>query len=175
MWIPSEWRIVTSAGANVAVSTGAAILHLGGVIGAIYVAPLKGGTVHTFRFEVAGGGIGAGVPVSIAASTADFPGSGIGAIMARSAYVPVATTPPPASVKLHLRDLVGPCQIGVAELDAMGGGTSFAMILFNLDSLYVDPTEATDHCKAMGVYWGTSLGLQGGVSASVYRGNLRLI
>ena len=177
MWQPSGWRIVTSAGASFAVATGVPVLQIGAGFGAIYVVSTKGGNLHTFRFEAGSGGIGAGLPVSIAGSTADFPGGGVGIIMARIGGALATNLPPPRGVaKLNLRDLAGHCQIAVMNFAVQAGGAvSGAEILFNLDSWAVDPIAAQDHCRARGVCWGTSLGFQAGADCTVYRGRLRLL
>lgn len=177
MWINSGWRITTSAGVTVAASTPIGMLQLGGSIGAIYVASTKGGAVHTLRFLSIGAGISAGFPISISGSSPDFPGGGIGNIMARTGGSQTTFALPPRRgevAKVRLEELLGPCQIAIVELAFQGGAVSGAMISFNLDSLTDDPITAMDNCRARGIYWGTSLGIQGGADGSVYRGNIRL-
>jgi hypothetical protein len=154
------------------------MLQLGGSIGAIYVASTKGGAVRTMRFHSIGAGIGAGSPVSIAGSTPDFPGSGIGVILARVGGSHTTTALPPRRgevAKLRLEELAGPCQIAIVDLASHGGAVSSAMISFNLDSIVDDPMSAMENCRARGIYWGTSLGFQAGADGTVYRGELSLV
>lgn len=177
MWVNSGWRITTSAGLTIAASTPIGMLQLGGSIGAIYVASTKGGTVHSLRYSSLGAGISSGLPVSISVSTPDFPGGGIGTILARTGGSQTTTAIPPRRgvvAKVRLEELLGPCQIAIVELAVRGGAVSGAMISFNLDSITDDPVTAIDHCRARGLYWGTSLGIQGGGDGSIYRGNIHL-